>query len=755
MRDESAASTKPDGDPATEIERLRGLLVAERRRFHMERVALQAKCLGLRDELARAIALQSSFRFQVVERAHRRLKRHPWLFAFICFILSTIISTVLVSRWLLLASIQYARAAVRATRQRVMHALRHVRNIVRVLGRGLFELAFLDSTMWWVRRTHGWGGVLAYVGLRLRELMHGPATEDLDQWLIKQRPSRRMLRRFQRRRWPEAAPQLAVVVRIPAADSEHLRATLQSLATQVYTRWNLIVIATHDIPLPVKDVLAMQPDLPGRIEFLSRTTLMAGLAEAVRICEADHLFVLDQGDTLEPHALYRFADAIVRDNGDVLYCDSVHVDRETGEPICLQARPDFGHMHLLSQHYLTHAVVYPLFTLQAATATELPDDDYDLLLRVLEHAERVTHVPEALVRHRMNVSERPGDGWAGMRAVEGHLRRLGLDAEVRATDHPSCRDVQFTYSEDARVAIIIPTKNRAELLRQCLASLERTLPPGLADVCIVDHESDEPETKRLLAELGMRHRVLRHEGPFNFSAINNHAVAELDAGYSHYLFLNNDTEAISPGWLEHMLGHASRDEVGIVGAMLLYPDRTVQHAGVIVGLHYGADHGHKHLAAYGPTGRRRMGPDSAFLATREQSAVTGACLLFRADVFRSLGGFDEEMAVGFGDTDLCLRARERGLQVVLDVHATLIHHESATRGVGACDPHPEDTKRFRARHLQAILKGDPFYSLLLSRQYPYLLSADVRPVWQLPLRTVAVAFIPGKAAKSELQRVAA
>jgi GT2 family glycosyltransferase len=245
----------------------------------------------------------------------------------------------------------------------------------------------------------------------------------------------------------------------------------------------------------------------------------------------------------------------------------------------------------------------------------------------------------------------------------------------------------------------------------------------------VDHDSDDPATRAYLLELADSVRVLHYSGVFNFSAINNFAVSKLGLDYSHYLFCNNDIEAIEPGWLERMLELAQKPNIGIVGAMLFYPDRKhLQHAGVCVGMYGAAEH-------YGKWIQFPDDPVEPELmrVNREVSAVTAACMLVRADAFRGVEGFDEAIAVGFGDVDLCLRVGERGYRVVMSPHARLVHHESYTRGTSRVDPHPKDSALFRLKWKQLLRAGDPFYNPGYSNEHthwpvkqPLHMALDVR-----------------------------
>jgi GT2 family glycosyltransferase len=207
--------------------------------------------------------------------------------------------------------------------------------------------------------------------------------------------------------------------------------------------------------------------------------------------------------------------------------------------------------------------------------------------------------------------------------------------------------------------------------------------------------------------------VLRYQGVFNFSAINNWAVSRLTGSYSHYLFCNNDIEAIHEGWLERMMELGQQPSIGIVGAKLFYPDReSIQHAGVCVGAYGAAEHYGKRLRFPGDPVERGFG--ELLLVNHEVAAVTAACLLIRRDAFEEIGGFDEAILVGFGDVDLCLRAGERGYRIVFCPHAKLVHHESYTRGTSTIDPHPEDSALYRFKWKELLHAGDPFHSPGLS-----------------------------------------
>ncbi len=348
--------------------------------------------------------------------------------------------------------------------------------------------------------------------------------------------------------------------------------------------------------------------------------------------------------------------------------------------------------------------------------------DYDLILRASEQAEKIVHIPEILYRwrirgtsagHEMNhqVME------TSSAILRRHLQRCGETGEV--SDGPSFNffDVRYPLTPGLKVAILIPTKNHADLVRACIESIERTVGDIAYEVVLIDHESDDPDSLAYFESVRSRVTLLRYSGPFNFAAINNWAVAQLDGSHTHYLFCNNDIEAIEPGWLERMLELGQKPDVGIVGAKLYYPDRkTIQHAGVVVACCGVAEN----LGRFRQTGDAPvdLGYMGSLICNHEVSAVTAACMLIRRTVFEGIGGFDQAIAVGYGDVDLCLRAGKQGYRTLFCAHAILLHHESFTRGRSQEDPHPEDTERFLAKWHALFETGDPYFNPNLSPHSP-------------------------------------
>jgi GT2 family glycosyltransferase len=328
---------------------------------------------------------------------------------------------------------------------------------------------------------------------------------------------------------------------------------------------------------------------------------------------------------------------------------------------------------------------------------------YDLMLRLSERARRITHLARVLYHHH----GLPRAWWldqGAKRALCDAAARRGWPAEV-TMPHPGRFRVRYAISGRPRVAIVIPTRDKIDVLDACIRSIERLSTYPNYELVVVDNGSVEADSLRYLAELGQRHRVIADPRPFNWSALNNRAARETTAPI--LLFLNNDVEVIAPDWIEAMLEHAQRPEVGVVGAKLLYADGTVQHAGVIMGVCGTAVHAFRTFVA---DGSETFGFASL---VRNYSAVTGACMMVRREVFEALEGFDEALSVAFNDVDFCLRACERGYAVVYTPYASLYHYESVTRG----NLDPPENKALLISRWQARIADDPFYSPHLTRTH--------------------------------------
>jgi O-antigen biosynthesis protein len=446
-------------------------------------------------------------------------------------------------------------------------------------------------------------------------------------------------------------------------------ATLRSLRDQVYERWTA-------------RVLTAAPGGEGEGESESAAELAALAAEDRRIAlvppggdrfgDADVVGPLDPHDRLDPHALFELALAL-QDDADVVYGDEDRID-DRGVPGDPWFKPDWSPETLLTRDYVGRPLVMRRELLERAGGVRDVFESaqwYEALLRVTELTDRVVHVAQVLCHRHVRNTVAKNDLAL---AVEVALRRRGEDAAVRIVE-PGV-DVRFTVPGGERVCIIVPTRDRADLLRPCIASLfERTAYRDF-EVLVVDNGSRDSATLELLAEWERREperfRVLRDPAPFNYSRLNNEAARATDAPF--VLLLNNDTEVIAPDWMEALLGQARRPCIGAAGALLLYPDGTVQHGGVVLGILGLAGHAHRFLPGNTEGYHGALELDTNYLA------VTGACMLVEKRKYFEVGGLDESLAVSYNDVDLCLKLHRAGYRNVFVPRAKLFHYESKSRG---------------------------------------------------------------------------
>jgi GT2 family glycosyltransferase len=527
--------------------------------------------------------------------------------------------------------------------------------------------------------------------------------------------------------WPDL-PLISLAIPCYNSPSRWLDALLASVRQQSYPAWECILV---DDASPRTEHLAViqrwcDKDRRFRLVKHERNQGVGGASQTgLEAAQGDYFAVVDHDDLLEPNALYEVAQTIRQRHPDVVYSDEVLI-RNNGRIIRCEFRPQFSYHFLLSHPYIVHLTVFRReLALQAGgfDPNFQVSQDYDLLLRVAAMTHDFHHIPKVLYQWRIHPGSTGHQQLAkvtenSLAALNRHLRLAGLaEDEAQAVEGLSFNFFRVRYRiEPATVSVIIPTRDRVDLLRMCVESLlgKTRLPEGVRlELIIVNNGSSQPDTLAYFAELEKQgHKVLDAPGAFNFSLLNNLAAAQAKGEF--LLFLNNDIEVVEPDWLEAMLESMAWDDVGVVGAKLLYPEiGLIQHAGVIIGFNGTAAHDHQFYPEY-EHGHLTPGHHHAMLAVHECLAVTAACMLARRAVFDQIGGFDADLQVGYGDTDLCLRLRQAGYRCLFTPYARLIHHESATRSYDAVDTHPVDTKLFKERWAEQLAAGDPYYNPNLS-----------------------------------------
>lgn len=530
----------------------------------------------------------------------------------------------------------------------------------------------------------------------------------------------------QRKQKFDYSPLISIAVPAYQTPVEFLRQMIESLIVQTYSNWELCIVNASPDNEEMQKVLAEYSAGDSRVRFCNLKENL-GIAEntnrAFAMAKGEFVGLLDHDDLLAPNALYEIV-KILQDHpqADVLYTDEDKVTTELDEHFQPHLKPDFNLDLLRSNNYICHFFVVRKSIVEKAGGFRKEFDgaqDYDFIFRCTEKAGEVLHVPEILYHwrtHKASTADNPASKMyafeAGKRAIEAHLERTGTKGEVSHTQDLGFYRVKYPVQGKPLVSVIIPNKDEKETLQTCLEMLEKNTGYQNFEIIIVENNSTTDEIFRYYKELSGNRKIhlLRWGKEFNYSAINNFATAHAKGEY--LLFLNNDVKSINPDWLEEMLGVCQRPEVGGVGAKLIYPDNTIQHAGCVIGM--GGIAGHMFVDM--PADRTGYLHKASLL--QDMSAVTAACLLMKKEVFEQAGGFTEELAVAFNDVDLCLKVRKNGYLIVYDPYAKLYHMESKTRGA---EDSKEKVRRFQTEieymrcHWIDILKnGDPCYNKNLS-----------------------------------------
>jgi len=521
-------------------------------------------------------------------------------------------------------------------------------------------------------------------------------------------------------------PLISVVVSVFNPPEPYLRATLNSVIGQLYQNWELCLADDASTAPHVSRVLA-EYARDRRIKMVCRPTsggVSAACNNATDIATGEFLAFLGHVDVLSTHALYLIAREIDQHPiVDLVYSDEDKITA-CGRRYDPHFKSDWNPDLFLSLNIISQLVVFRAALVDKVGKLRPEFDgsqDYDLALRVVgeTNAERIRHIPYVLYhrRHALASSARcSGERTSAVHArnaVRDHLRRRRIRAEVVSIPGFSFQAVHYALDAELSVSIIIPTKDRSDLLSRCVRGiLEETAYRNL-EVIIIDNHSDQEATHAYLRQIegNQRVRILKYNRPFNFSLINNWG-AEQSRG-DILLFLNNDTEPIEASWLRHMVANACRPEVGAVGAKLLYPNGRVQHGGVILGMTGIAGHFHRNRPSDDP------GYFGRALLQQNLSAVTAACIAMRRNVFFEVGGFDgANLPIAFNDVDLCLRLRELGYLIVWTPLAQLIHHETASRKLDLMPCRYREFLRendYMRLRWGNILDRDPYFSPNLSR----------------------------------------
>lgn len=477
---------------------------------------------------------------------------------------------------------------------------------------------------------------------------------------------------------------ISLVLPVHNTTCNTLRRCIDAVSEQMWPYWNLCAVTNGTCDEAMRKWLQNAASTEPRIRLAHADTcsLAETFNKALDMADSDYVAVLAASDQLRRHALLEIVDVLqTHVETRFMYADDDCMDSR-GQRSNPRFKPDWNPDLLYSRNYIGGFAVIGAVEVREAGGFR---DNYggpfhDLFLRCTERMQRscIRHVPQVLLHRDADPAARPDAPSnatdSGVSAVAEHFTRRGIAANVEAIPGCGFRVHWPLPTPQPKTSIIIPTRDRLELLQSCVDSILTHTTWSNCEIVVVDNQSEQSATHAYLNELRRRDnvRVVRYDAPFNYSAINNYAVAQCDGDL--VCLMNNDIEIITDDWLQEMASHALRPEVGAVGAMLYYPNDTVQHAGVIVGLHGVADH------VYAGQPRGCEGRDGRALVVQQMSAVTAACLLVRRETYLEVGGLDETLTVAFNDVDFCLRLRESGYCNIWTPYAEFYHHESATRG---------------------------------------------------------------------------
>jgi glycosyltransferase involved in cell wall biosynthesis len=517
-------------------------------------------------------------------------------------------------------------------------------------------------------------------------------------------------------------PLISVLMPVYNPPGKWLARAIDSVRSQIYDQWELCIADDASTDPHVRPLIEKAAREDPRIKVIFRETnghISAASNSALELASGEFTALLDHDDELAPHALLCCAETILaHTDAEIIYSDEDKID-EQGFRFDPHFKPDWNPDLLTGQNYFCHLSVYRTGKLRAIGGFRNGfegSQDWDVALRMIERVQpqHIHHIPRVLYHWRAvtgstarHLDEKDYASRSARKTIEEHFIRTGQEASLRMVDGRHWR-VQFPRpAPPPLVTLIIPTRNGRKLLATCVESIfAKTSYPNF-EILVADNDSDDPELIAFYERLksSRRFNVLPCPGPFNFSAINNRAVKHANGKIIG--LLNNDLEIIHPEWLDEMVSHAVRAEIGAVGAKLYYPDFRIQHAGVITGLGGVAGHAFKHLPHHEPGIKFRPH------LVHNVSAVTAACLVIRRAVYLEAGGFDENIAVAFNDVDFCLKVQSLGYRNLYTPFAELIHHESASRGV---ENTPDKIRRFQ-KETQVLkarwgdrLLNDPAYN---------------------------------------------
>ena len=519
----------------------------------------------------------------------------------------------------------------------------------------------------------------------------------------------------------------SILVPLYNTPERFLREMIESVMTQTYGKWELCLADgsddAHDF---VGRICQEYRQKDSRIKYqkLAKNEGISGNTnECYKMATGNYIALFDHDDLLHPCVLFAYMQAICEKDADYIYCDeATFKGNSIDHMITLHFKPDFAPDNLLANNYICHFSVFSRELLESGELFRSQFDgsqDHDMILRLTAKAKHIVHVPRILYywrSHKGSVASSIDAKTYAIDAAKGavadHLTKLGYrNFEIESTRaFATIFRIKYELTSRPLVSIIIPNKDHVDDLSRCVESIINLSTYDNYEIVIVENNSETAEIRTYYEEISRHPRVqvIEYKGDFNYSKINNFGVQYAKGEY--LLLLNNDTEVITPDWMEELLMYAMRKDVGVVGAKLYYPDKTIQHAGIVIGLGAHRTAGHTHYRIP----EANVGYMGRLCYAQDVTAVTGACMMVSKALYEELGGLDESFTVALNDVDFCLRVREKGFLNIFTPFAELYHYESKSRGSDKKDEralrYQQESDRFRVKWADALAKGDPYYN---------------------------------------------
>lgn len=519
----------------------------------------------------------------------------------------------------------------------------------------------------------------------------------------------------------------SILVPLYNTPERFLREMIESVTAQTYGKWELCLADgsddAHDF---VGRICQEYRQKDSRIKYqkLAKNEGISGNTnECYKMATGNYIALFDHDDLLHPCVLFAYMQAICEKDADYIYCDeATFKGNSINHMITLHFKPDFAPDNLLANNYICHFSAFSRELLESGELFRSQFDgsqDHDMILRLTAKAKHIVHVPRILYywrSHKGSVASSIDAKTYAIDAAKGavadHLTKLGYrNFEIESTRaFATIFRIKYELTSRPLVSIIIPNKDHVDDLSRCVESIINLSTYDNYEIVIVENNSETAEIRTYYEEISRHPRVqvVEYKGDFNYSKINNFGVQYAKGEY--LLLLNNDTEVITPDWMEELLMYAMRKDVGVVGAKLYYPDKTIQHAGIVIGLGAHRTAGHTHYRIP----EANVGYMGRLCYAQDVTAVTGACMMVSKALYEELGGLDESFTVALNDVDFCLRVREKGFLNIFTPFAELYHYESKSRGSDKKDEralrYQQESDRFRVKWADALAKGDPYYN---------------------------------------------